>query len=107
MILSFFCDFFNKKDVFLTIFLHLFRFLSTINEKYKKDSKNKEILAIDKDPAVGLATALGVNPTMTLEDILGVNVYEAMNRCMENIEILKLVGEDNPKYFRCNLHEKI
>ena len=38
-----------------------------------------------------------------LDAILGVDVCEAMNRCMENIEILNLVGEDNPKYFRCNL----
>ena len=30
---------------------------------------DKRILAIDADPAVGLATALGVEPELTLDDI--------------------------------------
>lgn len=34
-----------------------------------KKHPDKKILAIDADPAIGLATALGITPTLTLDDI--------------------------------------
>ena len=41
-----------------------------------KEYPNKKILAIDADPAVGLATALGVEVSLTIDDIRK-NVVEA------------------------------
>lgn len=50
----------------------------------------KKILAIDADPAIGLATALGIEPELTLDDIRNEivanvedgNTKEAMNCCL-------------------------
>lgn len=38
-----------------------------------------------------------------LDALLGVDVCEPMNRCMENFEILKLKDEENEKFFQCYL----
>ena len=38
-----------------------------------------------------------------LDALLGVDVCEPMNRCMENIDILKLHNQNNTKYFNCYL----
>ena len=38
-----------------------------------------------------------------LDALLGVDVCEPMNRCMENIDILKLHDQNNTKYFNCYL----
>lgn len=38
-----------------------------------------------------------------LDALIGVDVCEPMNRCMENMEILKTHDENNEKYFRCYL----
>jgi CO dehydrogenase maturation factor len=60
---------------------------------------DKKILAIDADPAVGLSTALGVNPTLTLDDIRKEAVEAAENGdAKATVEVL---GEARYRIFDC------
>lgn len=43
--------------------------ISSVMTKILSEDKNKKVLAIDADPAVGLATALGINVEKTVDDI--------------------------------------
>ena len=49
---------------------------------------DKRILAIDADPAVGLSTALGVEPTKTIDDVRKETVEQTQNGKIAPIEIL-------------------
>lgn len=59
---------------------------------------DKRILAIDADPAVGLATALGVNVKMTIDDIRK-EIIEAGQGDKEKTEAKVLLGEARYKVF--------
>jgi len=60
---------------------------------------DKKILAIDADPAVGLSTALGVEPTLTLDDIRKEAVEAAENGdARATVEVL---GEARYRIFDC------
>lgn len=60
---------------------------------------DKKILAIDADPAVGLSTALGVEPTLTLDDIRKEAVEAAENGdAKATVEVL---GEARYRIFDC------
>ena len=52
---------------------------------------NKKILAIDADPAIGLATALGVNSSSTVDDIRKLFIEHAENG--ENKAALEVLSE--------------
>ncbi|MGP1587024.1 MAG: AAA family ATPase [Treponemataceae bacterium] len=58
---------------------------------------NKRILAIDADPAVGLATALGIEPKMTIDDIRK-NIVENVEGGNKK-EAIELLGEVRYKIF--------
>ena len=62
-----------------------------------KKFPDKRILAIDADPAVGLATALGVKPLMTLDDIR--NDIIAKVEGGDTKSALELVSESRYKIF--------
>ena len=59
----------------------------------------KKILAIDADPAVGLSTALGVKPTLTLDDIRKEAVEAAENGDAK--ATVELLGEARYRIFDC------
>lgn len=60
---------------------------------------NKKILCIDADPAVGLSTALGVEPELTLDDIRKEAVEAAENgNAQATVEVL---GEARYRIFDC------
>ena len=58
---------------------------------------DKRILAIDADPAIGLATALGVKPKLTLDEIRNEIVHSVENGNTANA--LELVSESRYKIF--------
>lgn len=58
---------------------------------------DKRILAIDADPAVGLATALGIEPKMTIDDIRK-NIVENVEGGNKR-EAIELLGEVRYKIF--------
>ena len=49
---------------------------------------NKRILAIDADPAIGLSTALGIEPKKTIDDVRKETVEQTQNGKISPIEIL-------------------
>lgn len=49
---------------------------------------NKRILAIDADPAIGLSTALGVEPKKTIDDVRKETVEQTQNGKISPLEIL-------------------
>ena len=49
---------------------------------------NKKILAIDADPAIGLSTALGVEPTKTIDDVRKETAEQTQNGKISPLEIL-------------------
>ncbi len=49
---------------------------------------NKKILAIDADPAIGLSTALGVEPKKTIDDVRKETVAQTQNGKISPLEIL-------------------
>lgn len=70
---------------------------AVVRELVKKHP-DKRILAIDADPAVGLATALGVNVKMTIDDIRK-EIIEASQGDKEKTEAKVLLGEARYKVF--------
>ena len=60
---------------------------------------DKRILAIDADPAVGLATALGVEPELTLDDIRKEAVEAAENG--DTKATVEILGEARYRIFDC------
>ena len=49
---------------------------------------DKKILAIDADPAIGLSTALGVEPEKTIDDVRKETVEQTQNGKISPLEIL-------------------
>lgn len=49
---------------------------------------DKKILAIDADPAIGLSTALGVEPTKTIDDVRKETAEQTQNGKISPLEIL-------------------
>jgi len=49
---------------------------------------DKKILAIDADPAIGLSTALGVEPTKTIDDVRRETAEQTQNGKISPLEIL-------------------
>ena len=60
---------------------------------------DKKILAIDADPAVGLSTALGVEPTLTLDDIRKEAVEAAESG--DTKATVEVLGEARYRIFDC------
>ena len=60
---------------------------------------DKRILAIDADPAVGLSTALGVEPELTLDDIRKEAVEAAENG--DTKATVEILGEARYRIFDC------
>ena len=58
---------------------------------------DKKILAIDADPAIGLATALGVKPKITLDDIRSEIIASVENGNTK--DAMELVSESRYKIF--------
>lgn len=68
-------------------------FVRILNEKYPK----ARILAIDADPAVGLSTALGVTPGVTLDDLRKEIIAKAAAGAGK--EAIELLGEVRYRIF--------
>lgn len=64
-----------------------------LTEKYP----DKKILAIDADPAIGLATALGITPKITLDDIRSEIIASVENGATK--DAMELVSESRYKIF--------
>ena len=50
---------------------------------------DKKILAIDADPAIGLSTALGVEPTKTIDDVRKETAEQTQNSETRDIRLTK------------------
>ena len=75
-------------------------FIRLLTEAYP----GKRILAIDADPAVGLATALGVEVTATLDDIRKSIVHSVENGAPK--EAIELLSEARYRIFDTMVEEK-
>ena len=65
----------------------------------------KKILAIDADPAIGLATALGIEPELTLDDIrneIVANVEDGNTK-----EAMELLSESRYKIAEASSKKKV
>ncbi len=75
-------------------------FLRILVEKYP----DKKILAIDADPAVGLATALGVEVTATLDDIRR-SIIDSVENGQQR-EAIEMLSEARYKIFETMVEQK-